>query len=513
MSGPDREQISNIEQGLERAEQEFRRAVEAKDFAGLMQAHNRMCQLVAALTAAWSGGPPTVFSRFYVPNRQTGQVGAKGAGGTGQHPIVQSGATPVAKPADAAAAAASAEAKPAEKPVEKPAAKPEDDVPEISVLEKQLAELASKMQKCLEAGDMDGMLQANEKMGQLSDLMAKAEVRQKERSSAATASVLSKLDEAAESSPNKVVDAKQGAPKSLAGGWSAGDTLAFAKARAEERKKQQKLADSFESVVGQVETPTAGQPPLPPPVGTSQPSSTVDMLFNDRTKSQLEQSGATPAPPAPAAKPKPKRQLTADELREKLEQYTFYEILAIPSTASFEELHKAFLRKIRKLNKKLANKTMDEWQFQELVAALCLAHDVLKFPNARLQYDLVLFGPADGSGPSAETAAKQKMMPLKEMLKFSTLIRIGELSEAIEKHKDSKDEREIGHYLVNKGLLSKEELDSIFFAQKLVSAGKLTVAQFELAMQEMRENSIPLLDTLVASEWIQPQDVFSTDFS
>ncbi len=514
MSGPDREQISNIEQGLERAEQEFRRAVEAKDFAGLMQAHNRMCQLVAALTAAWTGGPPTVFSRFYVPNRQTGSIG----GGTGQHKIVQPGdgagsGTGQHKIVQPAAPATSPEEKvPAEKPAEKPveAAKPaDDDVPEISVLEKQLAELASRMQKCLEAGDMDGMLQANEKMGQLSEMMAKAEARQKDRSTA-TASVLLKLDEAAEASPNKLLD-KPNAPKALAGGWSAGDTLAFAKARAEERKKQQKLADSFESVVGQVETPGANATGAP--AAGSQPSSTVDMLFSDRSTKAEPSSGGVAPPPAPAPKPKPKRQLTADELREKLEQYTFYEILAIPSTASFEELHKSFLRKIRKLNKKLANKTMDEWQFQELVAALCLAHDVLKFPNARLQYDLVLFGPADGSGPSAETAAKQKMMPLKEMLKFSTLIRIGELSEAIEKHKDSKDEREIGHYLVDKGLLSKEELDSIFFAQKLVSAGKLTVAQFELAMQEMRENSIPLLDTLVASEWIQPQDVFSTDFS
>ena len=572
MSYPDKEQIGKIEQGLEAAEQEFRRASDAKDFAAMMQAHNRICNLVASLSAAWSGGKATVFAKYYAVAQNRNTVPMQHAGAAAQPPqAIEAAATdPVQKeevsPADqelvwgqpeAAAAAAmpeppaeemnwpnslaSSEPAQAQAPEPEPS-EPEEDIPDIAVLEKQLAELASKMQKCLGAGDMDGMLQANERMGQLSDLMAKAEARKKKQRLENTAAmkavaaggqaapqaaqnlppapkpaapapkpvapssgILAKLDEAAEASPNKVIQQTQ--PKAMAGGWSAGDTLAFAKQRAEERKKQLRLNDSFESVVGQVV-----DTPLPPPIA-EQPGSAVDMFFNDKMKAKIRDSGTIDKPPElrPAAKPTPKPQMTQDQLREKLEGYNFYEILAVPSTASFEELHKAFLKKIRKLNKKLADKTMDEWQFQEFVAALCLAHDVLKHPNARLQYDLVLYGPADGSGPSAESTAKQKMMPLKEMLKFSTLIRIGELSEAIEMHKESKDEREIGHYLVSKGLLSSEEFDSILFAQKLVSAGKLTVAQFELAMQEMRENSIPLLDTLVASEWIQPQDVFSGD--
>lgn len=589
MSYPDKEQIGKIEQGLEAAEQEFRRASDARDFTAMMQAHNRICHLVASLSAAWSGGKATVFSKYFAvaQNRNTVPMNHAGAGQAPAPAPVQQAPAEEVSPADqelvwgqpAATAPASpepapssssssdemswlsalpaTETPPAPAPVEVKADEPEEDIPDIAVLEKQLAELASKMQKCLGAGDMDGMLQANEKMGQLSELMAKAEARKKKqrlentaamkaaqagaapaankpgppaaaagpaggisstgisgpapKAPVADSGILAKLDEAAAASPNKVISAAQTAePKSLAGGWSAGDTLAFAKARAEERKQKLKLADSFESVVGQV-VDVPGATPL-----AEQPNSAVDMFFNDRMKAKIRDSGTQEKPPAAAAPtpaaPPPKPQMTPEQLREKLEGYNFYEILAIPSTASFEELHKAFMKKIRKLNKKLADKTMDEWQFQEFVAALCLAHDVLKYPNARLQYDLVLFGPADGSGPTAEQAAKQKMMPLKDMLKFSTLIRMGELSEAIEMHKEIKDEREIGRYLVEKGLLSSEEFDSILFAQKLVSAGKLTVAQFELAMQEMRENSIPLLDTLVASEWIQPQDVFSGDF-
>lgn len=350
---------------------------------------------------------------------------------------------------------------------------------------------------------MDGMLKANEGMGALSELMTRAEARNKEKKKLAAASgprtgdPLSRITEVSGSySP------AEPAAKSIKGSWSAGDTMALAKARAEERKKQQKLSDSFESVVGELaEKPVAKPVEAPEPA----PGSTVDMLFNDRTRAKLKDSTPEQKPPA-LQKPA----MTQDQLRDKLDAYTFYQILSVPSTASFEELHKSFFKKIRKLNQKLANKSMEMWQFQEFVASLCLAHDVLKFPNARLQYDLIIFG-TDGES-NAETTAKAKLMPLRELLKFSTLINARELSAALEKHKGNKDEREVGYYLVEKGLLSNEEFDSILFAQKLVSAGKLTVAQFELAMQEMRENSIPLLDTLVASEWIQPQDVFSGEF-
>lgn len=421
MAVPDKNQIGSIESELESAEQEFRKAADSKDHAGMLQSHKRICELVAALSAAWSGGAPTVFSAYY---REPGKAESGG------------------------------------------------DLLEISSLEKELAELASKMQKCLEAGDMDGMLQANERMGQLSELMAKAEQQQKERKAALSRAEAPKQEEK---------------PGKSSGGWSAGDTLALAKQRAEERKKNQKLTDSFDIMMGGAQTGSS-----------SAPSSTTEMLL-----AQPQQAGS---------QEKPKASLNQDQLREKLENYSFYEILSIPSTASFEELHRAFFKKIRNLNKKLAAKTLLDWQFQEFVAILCLAHDVLKHPNARLQYDLVLLGPADG-GMGAEAAAKNKLVPLKDMIKFSTLVSTRELSDAVEMHRDNRDDRAIGHYLVEKGLLSSEELDSILFAQKLVTSGKLTVAQFELAMQELRENSIPLLDTLVGSEWIKPQDVFSADFA
>ncbi len=521
MSYPNQEQIGSIEKELEKTEHEFRKASETKDFAAMMQTHNRLCQLVAKLSAAWSDGAPTVFSRFYAAPGQS-----IAPGGKVQVPPVpklpaQVAATPAAPvvvpppppllvhalvppppilPAQMVMAASPSEkeAQLAHSPGEvgpktnDQTSEPEE-IPDVAVLEKQLAELASKMQQCIEAGDMDGMLRASERMGTLSELMTKAEAIQKEKKKEAAqkSAAVEKI------TVNAAPDAPIASKKS--GGWAAGDTLTLAKKRAEERKKQQRIndsaSDSFESVVGEmVEKPPEAVPSESP---AEEPGSTVDLLFNDRTKAKITGQAA-----------KPVRKMTQDQLRDKLDQYSFYEILAVPSTASFEELHKSFLRKIRKLNKKLANQTLDSWQFQEFVASLCLAHDVLKYPNARLQYDLVLFGPADG-GSSAESTAKKNLMPLKDLLKFSTLISARELSEAIEKHKGDADERDLGVYLVEKGQLSLDEWDSILFAQKLVSAGKLTVAQFELAMQEMRENSIPLLDTLVASEWIRPQDVFS----
>ncbi len=451
MSYQNREQIGSLEKELERTEQDFRKAAESKDMQQLMQTHNRMCQLVASLSAAWSdNGKPTVFERFYVAP----QIAPSASVGQPQTAPTQKNTE--ASPAAAAPAGDSGEL-------------------DIAALEKQVAELASKMQKCLEAGDMDGMLQANEKMGELSELMAKAEARQK----------------AAKQQEAKSADATVVRGVS-SGSWAAGDTMALAKQRAEERKKQQRLADSsFDIAVGEMsDSPAAG---AEPPGGA---------FLNDRIKAKMKESGERSAA---------KMTMTQDQLREKLEQYSFYEILSIPSTASFEELHRSFLKKIKKLNARLYTKELEDWQFQEFVAALCLAHDVLKYPNARLQYDLVLFGPGDGMSP--ETAAKQKLMPLKEMIKFSTLVGAKDLADAVDEAKGSGDEREIGRILISKSLLSNEEFDSILFAQKLVSKGKLTVAQFELAMQEMRESNIPLLDTLIASEWIQPHEVFSGELN
>lgn len=457
MSYPNKEQIGNIEQELEKAELEFRRASDSNDVAAMIDAHNLICKLVANLSAAWSGGQPTVFSRF---------AEIETAPAAGKHVV-----EPMPVPAEG-------------QPTNG------EGTLDIADLERQLAELASKMQKCLESGDMDGMLQANEKMGVLSELMAKAEAKQREEKAAAktTGEIVVSM------TPETEAQAQAGASKAAGGAWAAGDTLALAKQRAEERKKQQKLTDSFESVVTEV---TEGS------VSTPAAKSTSETFFSDKMKAKMKDSGEKKAPK--------KSSMTQEDLRMKLEMYNFYEILCVPSTASFEELHKMFLRKILKLNKKLENKTLEIWQFQEFVAALSLAHDVLKNPNARLQYDLIILETEGAS--SAERTAKQKLMPLKEMIKFSTLIDQKELNEAVEKNSGTDNEREIGYYLVEKGLLSSEELDSILFAQKLVSNGKLTVAQFELAMQEMRENSIPLLDTLVASEWIQPHEVFSGDFA
>lgn len=448
------EQVGSIEKDMEKTELEFRQAAAASDWEKAVKAHDELLRLVARLSAMHSGGTAKVFADYLRPAPEEKQE----------------------EPVSAASA-------PQEK-LQAPEVPPAMPALDIAALEKELAELAAKMQKCLQAGDMDGMLAANMKMGELSELMAKAEQQQK-------AAKQSHAEPASETKAPAQASAKQG-------GWAAGDTLdtlTLARQRAEERKKNQKIGDSFIAMIGQGESSQA-----PAPEAES-PGSTVDMLFNAKMKSRLSSGDQT----------KPKPAMTQDQLREKLEQYTFYEILSAASTSSFEELHKSFLRKIRNLNKQLSSKAIEDWQFQEFVAALCLAHDVLKYPNARLQYDLALFG-EDGSGPSPEATAKQKMVPLREMLKFSTLVNARELSQAAEEKKDEKDERALGYYLVEKGLLSAEEFDSILFAQKLVSAGKLTVAQFELAMQELRENSIPLLDTLVGSEWIQPQDVFSADF-
>lgn len=434
------DQITNLEQELETADADFLKAAESGDHAGMVTAHNRVCQAVARMSATLSGtGKPSVFARHHIEavSGNTASVAAP------PEPALPQMAEPPVIESDARAS-----------------------LPPLvhmttAELERQIASLAQQMAKCLESGDMEGMLKCNEKMGELSDMIGRQEAAIKEAASSADAGddPLAKITEAA---------GLKDSAGTKSGGWAAGDTLALARQRAEERKKQSKQTpDTFDLVAG------------------GEPGASVDLLFSGGTSD--------------------KQPLNQDDLRERLESCSFYEILSSPSTSSFEELHKCFFRKIRNLNKRLAAKDLEDWQFQEFVGALCLAHDVLKYPVARMQYDLGLLG---GEIPDA----KQKLMPLKELLRFSTLVSMLDLMDAGDAA-EGKNEREAGFFLVEKGKLSQEEFDSILFAQKLVSSGKLTLAQFELAMQEMRESNIPLLDTLIASEWIQPSDVLSADFS
>ena len=492
MSYPDIEQIGKIEQELEIAEQEFRKASQVKSFSGMMRMHNRVCQLVAALSAAYSGSAPTVFARYLLPPE-----------------------TPVEAQAQAPAPAAPLAAAQTTQDLSAGTAVT-NNLPDMGILEKQLEALAFKMQTCLESGDMDGMLKASEGMGNLSELMTHAEGKKKEKPEETESS--GDKEKVKDSDPLALItkiSAEHAHPGSSAttdstgtntGGWAPGETMALAKQKAMERKSKHKSRNSLELVVDEVARENARKSAAE---AESEQAQTLESCLNERTTKRLRKTAQElkrpPKQSAPAKLP-----MTPEQLRDRLESCNFYEILSVPSTVSYDELHLSFFKNMRMLNKKLLNKTMEMWQFQEFIALVCLSHDILKCPSARLQYDLSVIGVHDSIEP--ESTTRTNWMPMKDMLRFSTLVSLRELSQAIEIHKESTNERDVGYYLVEKGLLSSEELDSIFFAQKLISAGKLTVGQFELAMQDLRDNAIPLLDTLVASEWIRPQDIFSADF-
>lgn len=337
--------------------------------------------------------------------------------------------------------------------------------------ERRMALLAQEMQQFMQAGDMEGIIRAQEQMAQLGEQWAAKETAQ-----------LNKAD-----SP-PAPPAETGKNKALP--WSAGDSLQVARQRAELRKKQKTSSDSLEKVLSE----------------TKSSSEILDSIFGAETTQQQKADFIKLS--ASHAGSEDREQLEA-----RLDSYSFYEILAVPTTAAYHEIQRSFIGKVRRLLKRLELKQLAPWQFYCFSGRIFLAHDVLKSPETRLHYDVVLLNnsSAGEAGAQDNGAAGEglKLMSLAELVKFSTLIAPKDLRSAIETMRNQ-PERELGHFLVQQGLLSNEELDSIFFAQKLVSQGKLSVAQYELAMQEMRENAIPLIDTLVASEWIQPQDILST---
>lgn len=347
------------------------------------------------------------------------------------------------------------------------------DLVEMSMAdyERRMALLAQEMQRCMQAGDMEGIIRAQEQMAQLGEQWAAREAAQIHT----------------ETLPDQVIEDRETAiNKGLP--WSAGDSLQVARQRAELRKKQKTSSDSLEKVISE----------------TKSSAEILDSIFGTKTQQQkadfinLSSSHTSSE--------------DREQLESRLDGYNFYEILAVPTTAAYHEIQRSFMSKIRRLLKRLELNQLVSWQFYCFSGRILLAHDVLKSPESRLHYDVVLLNHSSGSEaiePDNGSAADGlKLMSLADLVKFSTLIGSKDLMSAIETTRNQ-PERELGHFLVQQGLLSNDELDSIFVAQKLVSQGKLSVAQYELAMQEMRENSIPFIDTLVASEWIQPQDILT----
>ena len=198
-----------------------------------------------------------------------------------------------------------------------------------------------------------------------------------------------------------------------------------------------------------------------------------------------------------------------------IKRQSFYQMLGVNKLSSYERIHISFLRLVRRLLRALnATQIRDKREFREVLRSICIAHDVLKDPITRTDYDLRMLGMRSqtghiehgADGKAGGLGARIRLM-LGELLECADVLEPAELQIALDMHK-AEPGMQFGEFLVAAHFLNREELDSALMAQRLIDSGKITVAQFQSAMFRMRDSGAAFFDTLMVEGWIQPRDVF-----
>ncbi|MBI4534410.1 MAG: hypothetical protein HY711_10745 [Candidatus Melainabacteria bacterium] len=210
----------------------------------------------------------------------------------------------------------------------------------------------------------------------------------------------------------------------------------------------------------------------------------------------------SPAGQPPIAKPE---QATQSNLTK-----TFYDILNLDPMTSFKDIHLAFLRQVRRLIKQhRLTKSVEIREFRHTLQVLWVAHDILKDPATRTDYDFRLLGLRTHKPPEeTKPASLTTKTPLRigELLQCAQMLEPQELEIVVDMHK-AMSELYFGQFLVKQGFLSEDELASALLGQRLIVAGKLTVTQFQFAMQLVRQKAVPLSKTLLQNGWVLAEDL------
>ncbi len=224
-----------------------------------------------------------------------------------------------------------------------------------------------------------------------------------------------------------------------------------------------------------------------------------------------EQEAAVPdLPPEPAIAETAPEPVSPSQL---IKTQSFYQILGVSQVSSFEEIHTRFLRLMRRLSRSrysAANCITDMREFREVLRAVCVAHDVLKDPVTRADYDLRQMGMRNDGAPeptqSGMPAPRARLM-IGELLECAQILEPAELQIALDMHKAEPD-IQFGEFLVSAHFLSQDELDCALLAQRLIDSGKITVNQFRTGMYRMRDEGTAFFDTLMIEGWLSPSDIF-----
>jgi hypothetical protein len=230
---------------------------------------------------------------------------------------------------------------------------------------------------------------------------------------------------------------------------------------------------------------------------TAQPATLIERGMR-RTIS--DQTASTEAPkPAPAdnvvpvpARPKrlhaiPERDASAEteKLFESIDNAKdVYAVLSVSQYASYELIHKSFLKLSRKLL--LAGAKGQNRRDLERLRSLWIAHDILMDPKTRNDYDFRSIRSAKGEAKAQKEESGQlapkSAMKIGELLQESGLLEPTELEIACDMHK-AMPEMQFGRFLVKQGFIEDNQLEAVLLGQRLIVEGSIQIDQFKELMQ------------------------------
>ena len=193
-----------------------------------------------------------------------------------------------------------------------------------------------------------------------------------------------------------------------------------------------------------------------------------------------------------------------------------YGILGIEQVASFEEIHKCFFMKARRLLIEIKGmRRKDKKPHLAKLQEMWIAHDILMDKVTRTDYDFRLMGLRGDSDVVVHSAPEDVQQeresartPLRigELLQCAGLLEPQELELAADAHK-AEPQMLFGEFLVKQGFIIEEDLQQVLMGQRLIRKGSLSVKNFQLAIKQWKEEREPIEKSAVANNHISQKEM------
>ncbi len=205
-----------------------------------------------------------------------------------------------------------------------------------------------------------------------------------------------------------------------------------------------------------------------------------------------------------ATVPAPADKADADDLG--LKQHVLYSLLGVSQISSYDQIHRNFLNLIRKTLRQLeAARRQEKQALLATVRRIWIAHDILTDPITRTDYDFRDLGLRGNTNQLSldESDDKQEggQLRIGELLQCAGLLESTELEIACDMHK-AMPEVQFGTFLVRQGFIGERDLESVLVGQRLLRAGKISVAQFQVAMELCHSRGLAIGETLLEKGYI-----------